>query len=194
MCLFNAAWNLGCWDQPQCIHSPSLSALSAFMKSLWSYKRFSFWFLYRNYLFLNCRIWMGLASNQLTWLLTRIQGQRLQWATLARSSCLASTESPCPIQTVTTRSVGSLNIVCSGPCWRGAQGGPMWIEWQLLSTWAKGQCSRLNAQMLYYAPCTKPPFFSSSPSLRANVPVSIWKLSFLLDIEAHVLKFWIYVL
>lgn len=51
---------------------------------------------------LNCRIWMGPASNQLTWLLTRIQEQRLHWATLARSSWLDSTASRCPILTVTS--------------------------------------------------------------------------------------------
>lgn len=53
----------------------------------------------------NCRIWTAPASNQLTWLLTRIQEQRLHWVTLERSSWLDSTTSPCPILTVTSSSV-----------------------------------------------------------------------------------------
>lgn len=51
-----------------------------------------------------CRVWMGPASNQLTWLLTRIQEQRLHWVTSERSSWLDSTASPCPILTVTPSS------------------------------------------------------------------------------------------
>ena len=45
---------------------------------------------------------MGPASNQLTWLLTRIQERRLHWVTSERSSWPDSTASPCRILTVTS--------------------------------------------------------------------------------------------